>query len=348
MTDYGKALRQLWLHLNKTKFQEQLRPIGIVVTNEKSTNGSYHEQPREIRMSEHFLASQTQKVVSAILAHEMAHQYVAEVLKVKDETSHGPAFQSVCKRFHVEVKAKGIPSEEYTSEDRISQKIKKLLALAGSANKNEAENAARAAHRLLMKHNQEELSVATEDDYVARTVGTPKAKLWAKDRWLSHILTHHFQVSSVYEPGFTNKMTKHRQLVLEICGRPENVELASYVHDFLVQTADRLWSDYHKETGVSGRYRRAFEEGIFQGFNQKLNVSKAEIQAEGLILEKDACLIDWMEKRHPWLKGNSKKFGACGSSAWGVVHDGTKKGQGVVLHRGVGDGPSSTTKLLTG
>ena len=47
-------------------------------------------------------------VVLEVLRHEMAHQYVDEVLGVHDETAHGPTFQAVCEARAIDGRAAGV------------------------------------------------------------------------------------------------------------------------------------------------------------------------------------------------------------------------------------------------
>src|SRR4030095_14857783 len=75
-----------------------------------------------------------------VLKHEMAHQYVLEVLRIEDESAHGPAFRDVCQRLGIDAKAAGLPttsSARTDDEDRVLSRIAKLLALAESSSVHE-------------------------------------------------------------------------------------------------------------------------------------------------------------------------------------------------------------------
>src|SRR5207247_2344668 len=91
-----------------------------------------------------------------VLMHEMAHQYVDEILAARDVQAHGLLFQRVCREFHIDGRARGVPEVAAAgAREAILDKISKLLALATSPNPHEAESAMNAARRLMLKHNLE-------------------------------------------------------------------------------------------------------------------------------------------------------------------------------------------------
>ena len=77
-----------------------------------------------------------------VLKHEMAHQFVAEVLGVLDESSHGPVYRKVCEERGIDSRAAGIPEAgDAAPQDQVLERIQKLLALAESQNEHEAQAA---------------------------------------------------------------------------------------------------------------------------------------------------------------------------------------------------------------
>src|SRR5690606_15648271 len=97
--------------------------------------------------------------VVEVLKHEMAHQYVDEVLMLTDETAHGPAFRRVCAERNIDARASGDPSAPDGRSDEARAalgKIAHLLNLAQSPNQHEAQAAMAAAQRLMLKYNIEE------------------------------------------------------------------------------------------------------------------------------------------------------------------------------------------------
>ena len=49
-----------------------------------------------LRLATRLVHDEPWQVVIEVLRHEMAHQYVDEVLRIHDESAHGPAFRKVC------------------------------------------------------------------------------------------------------------------------------------------------------------------------------------------------------------------------------------------------------------
>jgi len=79
------------------------------------------------------------------LKHEMAHQFVHEVLG-EQEAPHGPAFRATCARLGIDQRAGGLPQPAQSADQRrLLERVHKLLALAQSDNQHEAEAAAAAA-----------------------------------------------------------------------------------------------------------------------------------------------------------------------------------------------------------
>src|SRR5436190_6614352 len=97
----------------------------------------------------------------------MGHQFVDEVLGIRSETSHGETFRRVCAERGIDARAAGVPVVE--REERTLDRIRKLLALAGSSNQHEAEIAMRRAHELMLRHNVE----CVPSGYEVRHLGDP-------------------------------------------------------------------------------------------------------------------------------------------------------------------------------
>ena len=57
---------------------------------------------REMHFSRYLVTKRPWNEVLEVLKHEMAHQYVSEVLKVTGEAPHGSAFKAVCKQFNID------------------------------------------------------------------------------------------------------------------------------------------------------------------------------------------------------------------------------------------------------
>src|SRR5205085_8890006 len=141
--------------------------------------------------------------------------------------------------------------------------------LAESPNQHEAESAMREAQRLMLKFNLDAPD-AGRRGYRFRHLGAPTGRLQPHQRFVAAILGKFFFVETIW-------VTVHRPLdgipgtVLEVCGTDANLEMASYVHDFLERSGERLWAEHKRASGVRGdRDRRSYLAGVMRGFYEKL------------------------------------------------------------------------------
>src|SRR5262249_39851913 len=140
-------------------------------------------------------------VVVEVLKHEIAHQYVHEILGETDETPHGPAFRATCARLGIDAAAAGMPRAPASPEQsRLVEKIARLLALAESPTQHEAEAAAAQAQRLMLKHNLDVRKDAR--GYAVRHVGRPTGRVIESERLLAMILGKHFFVEVIWVPVY--------------------------------------------------------------------------------------------------------------------------------------------------
>ena len=148
--------------------------------------------------------------------------YVDEVLRIHDETAHGPAFARVCREHGIDATAAGLPARDRGpggGPDPMLRRIMRLLALADSPNLHEAEAAMNEARRLMLVHNIDAAATAATDGYGFRHVGRVKARSDASERILAGILGRHFFVSVIWVPSYLALQARTGQ-VLELCGRP--------------------------------------------------------------------------------------------------------------------------------
>jgi hypothetical protein len=162
------------------------------------------------------------------------------------------------------------------------------------------------------------------------------------ERRLASILSKHFFVEVIWVPAFRPFEGK-RGHVVEICGSFANLEMASYVHAFLMRTAQDLWKAHKRATGArSDRDRRTFMAGVMAGFDDKLSAQRETNRSEGLVWVRDADLGNFYRLRHPRIK-NVKFSGSTRSEAHA---EGRAAGRRIVLHKPVTQGPSTSGRLL--
>ncbi len=326
-------------HLSWAHFRRQLRPVSFRLVDTRFL-GKWVTAERTIEMARELCVNQPWATVLEVLKHEMAHQYVSEVLGVHDETAHGPAFRDVCRRLGIDARAAGVPHPPTSpaggrsaDEDRVLARVAKLLALAESDSRNEAESAMNAAQRLMLKYNLELEAVAGTRDYAHRHFGRPATRVFEAERLLAVILQEHFFVEVIWVPTYVVAEGR-RATVLEASGSAANLDMAEYAYDFLQASAARLFAEHRKRHGVDGGPRKSFVAGVMAGFYAKLNDQKRQLKTEGLVWVGDADLKDFHRRRHPRV--HVARF-ATGSSDTAREH-GREAGRSLVIHRPVGAG----------
>jgi hypothetical protein len=281
-----------------------------------------------------------------VLKHEMAHQYVHEILAEHSQTPHGAAFRAACARLGVDERASGVPGvldPLPRAEDRIVERIARLLALAESPNRHEAEAAMAAAQRLMLKHNLAAVRTHAAQDYGFRHLGRPSGRVSEHERLVAMILGKHFFVESIWVPVYRSLVAK-RGSVLEICGTRANLAIAEYVHGFLHATAERLWREHKQSHGIaSDRERRTYLAGVMTGFADKLVRQQVQSKREGLVWVLDGDLAGYFRRRHPHVR-HVRHGGQRRTDAWAR---GREAGRAIVLHKPVQGAATSRGRLLT-
>ncbi len=138
----------------------------------------------------------------------MAHQYVDEVLRVTDEPPHGATFGRVCAERGIDARAAGAPVPGAAAEiDRVLERIRKLLALAGSDNQHEAETAMRTAHELMLRYNIEHVGAPRE--FEVAHVGDPTKRSNRVEIDIVSLLAELFFVKVIRIPVYLPKEGRH-------------------------------------------------------------------------------------------------------------------------------------------
>ena len=323
-------LRRAFGQLNYSLFDGALQPPVFRLGESRKRLGLWEPKDGSIEISKHLLLSRGWGAAIEVLKHEMAHQFVSEVLKGTQEAPHGPVFRKICRARGIDERAAGDPAQG-NLEHPVLDKVRKLLSLAQSSNQHEAEAAAQAAQRLMLKYNIDQLDTERDDGFTSRQLGRTTARASEAERLLGAILQHHFFVDVIWVGSYRPLDGVHGR-VLEVCGRIENVELAAYVYDFVTKTADRLWAAHKKNKVKKGnRDRRAFLAGVMSGFLDQLNAGKKEQAGRGLIWRDDPELKAYVRRRHPSI---SKRYRR--SSQADPAHaEGRIAGRKIVLHRGI-------------
>jgi hypothetical protein len=328
-----RAARSVYDDLNGSLFRRKLRPPAFELSEAEGRLGRWIGGARRLELSRSLLVDHGWGVLVEVLKHEMAHQFVDEVLGIHDEPAHGPEFRRVCAERGIDARAAGAPAGADAARDHVLERVGKLLALAASSNEHEAQAAMSAAQRLMLKYNLEVLFAGRSSTYDFRHLGEPSGRIPESERLLASILADHFFVEVIWVPVW-RPLAGKRGSVLEVCGTRENLELAAYVRDFVMQTGERLFRDYRGTRRAGARERQRFLAGVVTGFRDKLEREKKKNRAEGLVWSGDGELHVFFRKRHPHVR-YSRHAAHTGSEAYAR---GREAGRNLVLHRGLREG----------
>lgn len=345
-----RELRATYWQLNEAFFKAGLRGPTLELVPTRATLGRWVPGTRTIEISRPLVLEKPWAAVVEVLKHEMAHQYVHEVLGESSQTPHGRAFQEACARLGIDARAAGVPNVArdegagHQGEERIVERIARLLALAESPNQHEAEAAMAAAQRLMLRHNLDAVRAHAARDYGHLHLGAPTGRVSEHERVVAMILGKHFFVEAIWIPVY-RPLEGKRGSVLEICGTRANLAIAEYVHGFLHQTAERLWRDHRRARAIrSNRDRRTFLAGVMVGFADKLARQEQTSKSEGLVWVQDGDLSRYFRRRHPYVR-HVRHTGQRRTGAWA---EGREAGRKIVLHRPVHAPATARGKLLPG
>lgn len=326
---------------NRTRFGNRLVPPVLMLSDATTRLGRWVQATRTLELSRAMVFERPWLEVLSVLEHEMAHQYVGEVLGVRDESPHGETFRRICAERGIDARAAGAPipsSEQDLIIDRVLERIRKLLALAGSSNQHEAELAMKKAHELMLRHNVE---AAATREYEVRHLGDPTKRGTRVEADIAALLAEYFFVKVIRVPAYVATLAR-QGAVYEIAGSRANVEMAAHVYAFLLATAERLWLENRRDRRVkSGRDRLAYQSGVIGGFRDKLRGERIELKGTGLVWVGDADLDRFYRARHPHITTRTVRRRINSAHAAGA-----EAGRTVVLNKPIARGPSGTTRLL--
>jgi hypothetical protein len=341
-----REVRRCYDWQNHVRFSRQLRPAVLAMSDTARRLGQWIPRTRTIELSRPLLVERPWAEVIGVLEHEMAHQFVHEVLKVHDEAAHGRTFRAVCEARGIDARAGGqpVPSAAVAADtERILERIRKLLALAGSSNQHEAETAMRRAHELMLRHNIEHAGASVSDDFEVRQLGEVRQRANGVEADVVGLIGEFFFVKAIRIRTYVAREGRHGH-VYEITGTRPNVEMAEHVFGFLLASADRLWRANRDDARVrDGRDRLSYQCGVIRGFRDKLLQERFALRGTGLVWLGDPNLDSVFERRHPRTVVKRRNV------RWNEAHvAGRVAGRTVVLHKPVTDGPGRTRHLLRG
>lgn len=322
-------LLRSWHTFNERHLGGVLRPPVLQIDLSAQRLGHWQAGTRTLSLAHDHLLSHRWDDVLDTLKHEMAHQYVDEVLG-GDVRPHGPQFTRACALLDIRPDVTGTPRPSDDPAAKVLRRVQKLLALATSANRHEAEAAMAAANTLLLRYNLDLPQDGPRPGYEARRLGDSAAAIALENKLVSSILSEFFFVECIWVTTY-NARRLRQERVLEVLGTSENLEMAAYVHDFLHAATKRLWGQARRDMSLPASKRREFGAGLLTGFRDKLRGERQRNEEQGLVWLGDADLDRYVRGRHPYIR-------SMGSAAVrrGRAHAaGRAAGEGLTLHRPV-------------
>lgn len=155
-----------------------------------------------------------------------------------------------------------IPDVDVARVAKVTDKIRKLLALTESANQHEAALAMQRAQKLMADYNLAN-TAGDDDEYITRTVLKFKR---SNPRYtaIGGILEHFFVAVTQSNAG------------LNLTGTHANVEQAEYIAQYLDRELKRIWTEARKSAKAASvkLTPKAFFVALHLAFIEKLNADK--------------------------------------------------------------------------
>ena len=300
--------------------------------------GQWDRSHRRISISIHHIERDSWLAVMDTLRHEMAHQYVDEVLQVRGtEPPHGSAFRHACEYLRCSPAASAGSGQDRTSsaellsdDDRVVERLKKVLSLTSSPNEHEAQAAVKKARRLLLQYNLDVVELDRRRSYSTRALGPVKARRATWELWLAMILSEFFFVEVLW--GLSYDAHRDREgTVLQVFGADANLDMSEYVYDYFSRLLDGLWVSYRAAQGLrDNRERQRYFAGVTQGFHGKLEEQERALTTEtALVWKGDARLHEYYRYINPRVQTRTSS----GVTASAAFRDGLVEGRRVSIHQ---------------
>lgn len=377
MNKYSEVeYRRKWLHQLQSEFKQicswhriSLAVPAFRISDSTATLGSWQPETRTISIAAALINGYSWDAVINILKHEMAHQYVHEYWGRSMEQPHGPSFAEACKKLGVlfpfnsatgdtpKVFIAAGQHECDSAYDKKVSRVRKMLSLAGSANRHEAEAAMAKANSFIRKYNLERLDSHEPSRYSYEIINTGKKRLHSIEHRIASLLMDYFYVDIVYSELFDPESLGSFKTI-ELLGTAENVAFARHGFDFLSHRVEFLWKNYRKTAKVPGKLRKTYIIGLLQGFREKLEKEEAQqkipaaISAgtgrhktiSALVVAKDPGLAEFTARRFPRLR--KVQYRATGIYCANTYTAGKAEGKKITIHKTVRHEAGNLGRLL--
>lgn len=368
MSGRESELQRVWLEQLLAEHQQisllhglRLSAPVFEISDDMNLAGAWTGGFAGLKMAGWLIRNHGWDVVLEVLRHEMAHQYVHEVMGRGHEKSHGAAFQEACQRLGVHplfCRAGGsLPHLLQGERGRgrvLPAKVEKLLALAQSSNEHEAALAMEKANGLLRRYNISRIEEKVISRYDYLIINEGKKRISAVQRGIAALLKDFFYVKVIVCRQF-DAASGQTFRVLELIGAEENLAVAEHVYSFLRQRLTVLWQTYRCRRAAPARQRRSYQLGVLSGVRKRLlrrAVASSPESASAplatttcaLVCSRDKGLMSYYRQRHPRL---SRRCHRGPGLHGGSFLAGREEGGKLLIHRAVVSRSRQRGRLLS-
>jgi len=140
--------------------------------------------------------------------------------------------------------------------------------------------------------------------------------------------------------------------VIELTGANENLLVAEYTYNFLINRTEALWQEYKKQNKAKAGEKNSYQIGILKGFEEKLRtgekkdtqVAKGEKRSHSsLVCAADQGLVRFYHSRYPRLRVTRRTGPRLRADTYDA---GRKEGSALVLHKGLHSSDGNRGALL--
>ena len=232
----------------------------------------------------------------------------------------------------IENKKNSLSSQEHTTLRR----VKKLLALSSSSNKNEAKIALQKAQEL---SSSKEYKIVESSMFMSLIITHGLKKIKPEQVQIINILVDFFFIKAIFCSQY-NQKNMVEEKVIEIFGYPTKAKIAEYVYWYLYNHIHLLWNDYKTISKVRGlKQKNEYFRGVLTGFSNQLkelsnqNKQQTSSRSNSLILSKENVELEkHVRYKHPKVSTTSCQYRISGDK---VYKDGHQHGLKLRLHPGI-------------
>lgn len=223
-------------------------------------------------------------------------------------------------------------------DEKIVEKIEKLLSLATSSNEHEARLAAEKANEFLVKHNISMQQVTDARYQYEKDVLSEKNEMGVEDKFVVPIITEHFFAKCV-----KSRNRRLKKTTIYIMGDKTNVAIARYVYSFLLRSFRDCWLEYKRTSEASEKSKQPYYLGLQKGLFLQLEAKRKQVEESmALVVVEDPGLRKFMRLHFPRVRTSSSKVGY-DPEAEGA---GLERGRTLHIRRGIDSKSSESGRYL--